>query len=78
MHRVCSITNVEKKPIQSTTINILTFAYILPLQAQTVLYNKTFCFRLQTVQTTQVLCSCTGNQMIEYFKFRSCAQLISD
>ena len=41
----------RKNPIQST-INILTFAYILPLQAQTVLLyiNTTFCFRLQLLK----------------------------
>ena len=68
----------RKRPKQSTIINILTFAYILPLQAQTVfLYNKTFYFRLQNFDSL-TLCSCTGNQMIDYWKFRSCAQLISD
>ena len=45
----------RRKLIQST-INTLTFAHILALQAQTVLlYNKTFCFRLQNFDFSRSL-----------------------
>ena len=67
MHRVSSVTNVEKT---NTKYNNQ-YSYLrLPLflQAQIALLTKHFALVFK-ILPFQVLCSCTGSQMIEYSKF---------